>query len=81
MATVVFTSSCSLGLGESVRRSAVSSLDSSSGVSPLLAEPVTTTASSDGCGDEEGLLSFGVVFGGDGACSFFGDLISSSLLA
>lgn len=78
MATVVFKISSSLGFGESVLRSTVSS----SGISLLLAGLVTTTpTSSDGCGEEEGLLSFWENFGGDGACSFLGDFISSSLLA
>lgn len=82
MATVVFIkSSSSLGFGESVLRSLNVS---SSGRSLLLAGLVTTTpASSDGgCGEAEGLLvSLREDFGGEGACSFLGDLISSSLLA
>lgn len=82
MATVVFVkSSSSLGFGESVLRSNVVS---SSGRSLLLAGLVTTTpASSDGgCGEAEGLLISlrEDDFGGEGACSFLGDFISSSLL-
>lgn len=78
MATVVFESSSSLGFGDSVLRSSVSS----SGISLLLAELVTTTLSSkDGCGEEDGLPSFNEGFGGgDGACSFLGDFTSSSTL-
>lgn len=76
MATVVFTGcSTRCSLGESVRRS------SNSSKSGECRRPVTITISS--CGGGSGVtegLSFVCTFGGEGACSFFGDLIRSSLL-